>query len=177
MKGWRPLKLEELSTDSQHLYDVLNDGTDLACVLIGTSYLAELMATVLKEHFIASSIVEKLLDPQRGALGGFATRCDLAYCLNLITKPIYNDLIIVAQIRNQFAHKHLALDFADASVRELCAKLTTWRILLKGADDTLPGDVTPEEQRILARNQFKISVVLMTTRIHVDALSRQRAQS
>ena len=98
MKHWKPIKLEELSKDTQKVYDVLNRESDLACVLIGTSYLAELLASALTEKFAKTSIAEKLLDPQRGAVGGFATRADLAYCLGFIRKPVYQDLIKIAEL-------------------------------------------------------------------------------
>lgn len=72
MKRWQPRKLEDLSEDTKAVYETLNEGSDLACVLIGTSYLAELLASAIKVSFIESSVSEKLLDPQRGAVGGGA---------------------------------------------------------------------------------------------------------
>jgi DNA-binding MltR family transcriptional regulator len=176
-KGWQPLSLDELSEDSQKVYGVLNEESDLACVLIGTSFLAELLATTLKEHFIASTIVEKLLDPQRGTVGGFATRADLAYCLGLVSKPIYSDLIRVAEIRNQFAHRHLALDFSNDDVRQACEELHAWRALLHGQEEERDEKETAEQLRARARNQFNLTVVLIGSRIHVDAFSRQHRKA
>ena len=174
MKHWRPLDLKALSEDTQKVYDVLNHEPDMPCVLIGTSYVAELLATLLKEHFIASSVVDRILDPQRGAIGGLATRADVAYCMGLIKKSAYQDLMKIAEIRNLFAHKHLALDFGDSTVREACEALESWKMLLLGEDENVPDDVTSDELRARARNQFKISVALLAQRIHVDALSRKR---
>ncbi len=73
MGRWKPIKLEDLTQDTRRVYDILNEESDLACVLIGTSYLAELLASTIKVGFIESSVSENLLDPQRGAVGGFAT--------------------------------------------------------------------------------------------------------
>jgi DNA-binding MltR family transcriptional regulator len=176
MKHWQALKLEDLSEDTKAVFDTLNEGSDLACVLIGTSYLAELLASTIKVSFIESSVSEKLLDPQRGAIGGLATRADLAYCLGLINKAVYQDIIRVAEIRNMFAHKHLALDFGDNTVRKACDELQAWRLVLLGEEEEVPVDPTPRQRQMRARNQFKLSVVLMGTRIHVDALSK-RVQS
>ena len=176
MKRWQPLKLKDLSEDTQKVYDILNQESDLACVLIGTSYLAELLASAIKVSFVESSVSEKLLDPQRGAVGGFATRADLAYCLGLISKNVYRDLIRIAETRNMFAHKHLALDFGDSTIRKTCEELQAWRILLHGEEEEVPAEPSPKQIQMRARNQFKISVVLMGSRIHVDALSK-RAKS
>lgn len=174
MKRWRSLKLEELSESTQKVYDILNQESDLACVLIGTSYLAELLASTIRVSFIESSVSEKILDPQRGAVGGFATRADLAYCLGLIGKSAYQDLIKVAEIRNLFAHKHLALDFGVATIRKACEELQAWRVLLLGEEEELPIEATQEQMRIRARDQFNMSVVLLSSRIHVDALSKRQ---
>jgi DNA-binding MltR family transcriptional regulator len=173
MKRWEPLKLEQLSEDTQKVYDILNHESDLACVLIGTSYLAELLASTIKTIFIETSISEKILDPQRGAVGGFATRADLAYCLGLIDKKVYQDLIRVAEIRNLFAHKHLALDFGETTIRGACEKLQAWRVVLMGEKEELPIKPTQEQIRVRARNQFNISIILLGSRIHVDALSKK----
>ena len=172
MKKWRSLGLDELSADLDALYHTLNDESDLACVLIGTSYLAELLATTLRIQLIEGSTSDRLLDPQRGALGNFATRADLAYCLSLISKSVYQDLSRVAEIRNQFAHRHLSLTFNDPSVRTACGGLQAWRIMLTGEDEVVHDDPTEEQLGTLARNQFKMTIVLVGMRIHVDALGR-----
>lgn len=173
MKRWQPIKLEDLSGDTKAVIETLNEGSDLACVLIGTSYLSELLASTLKVGFIESSVSEKLLDPQRGALGGFATRADLAYCLGLISKAVYQDIIKVAEIRNMFAHRHLALDFGEISVRKTCDELQSWRFVLLGEKEEVPIEPTPGQIRMRARNQFKLSVVFIGMRIHVDALGKE----
>jgi DNA-binding MltR family transcriptional regulator len=173
MGRWKPIKLEDLSEDTRRVYDILNDESDLACVLIGTGYLAELLASTIKVGFIESSISESLLDPQRGAVGGFATRADLAYCLGLIGKDVYQDLIKVAEVRNIFAHNHLALSFADCAVRKICDELKAWRFMLLGENEEVTADPTLEQIQMRARNQFKLSVVFVGMRIHVDALSRK----
>lgn len=166
MKDWHPLKLEELSGDTQKVYDILNQESDLACVLIGTSYLAELLASIIETSFIETSVSKKLFDPQRGAVGGFATRADLAYCLGLINKDFYKDLMKVAEIRNVFAHKHLALDFGDSTIRKYCQELQAWR--------KLGFKLSQEQMQPPARFQFNISVILIGSGIHVDALSLGR---
>lgn len=173
MKGWRPIKLEELSEDTQKVYDILNQEPDLACVLIGTSYLSELLASTLSVSFIKSRVAEKLLDPKRGVIGGFVSRADLAYCLGLIAKNAYNDLLKVAEIRNKFAHRYLALDFGDQAIQTECDKLQAWRVLLHDDEEEHSSEDTEGYFRKRARNQFNLSVVLLGNRIHLDALGRR----
>src|SRR5690349_7710853 len=71
-------EIEALSEESEHLYNVINEEPDLACVLIGTSYLDYALASLLKRYFIDSEVVPKLLEPPRGALSTFASRYDTA---------------------------------------------------------------------------------------------------
>ena len=77
----------------------------------------------------------------------------------------------MAVIRNMFAHKHIALDFDDSTVRKLCGELEAWRILQGEEDD--PAEPSPEQLRILARNQFNLSVILIGSRLHVDTLGKR----
>lgn len=171
MKRWKPVNLEELSGDTQKVFDVLNAESDLACVLIGTSYLYELLANIVEVSFIETSISGKLLDPQGGAIGQFATRADLVYCLGLINKGVYQDLARIAIIRNMFAHKHIALDFGNDTVRNRCGELEAWRILQDEEDEQ--AEPLQEQLRILARNQFNLSVIFLGSRLHVDALGKR----
>src|SRR5437899_3106263 len=87
---------------SRQVYDVLNNESDLACVLIATSYLDNALATLLKRHLIESSVVNRVLESPRGPLSSFASRSDLAYCLGLISKGLRKNLEIIGQIRNTF---------------------------------------------------------------------------
>lgn len=171
MKRWKPINIEELSSDTKKVFDVINNESDLACVLIGTSYLSELLANLIEVTFIKTSISGKLLDPQNGPIGQFATRADLAYCLDLINKNIYQDLGIVAGIRNMFAHKHFALDFSDKTIGDECGKLKAWRILQDKQER--PEELTQKQMRVQARNQFNLSVVLIGQRMHLSVLSKK----
>lgn len=168
----KSLTLEELSEDTEKVFAVLNEESDLVCVLIGTSYLDELLASILRAKLIESSITDKLLSP-RGPIGSFAARADLAYSLALINKSVYSDLIKIAEIRNRFAHRHLALDFGDAEVRSDCEELQAWRFLEDG-DKVVLDDPTSDQLRTRARNLFKLSVVFLGARIHVDAFGHRR---
>ena len=175
MKRWKPINIKELSDDTKKVFDVLNDESDIACVLIGTSYLSELLANIIEASFIDTSISGKLLDPQCGVIGQFAVRADLAYCLGLINKNFYQDLGIVAVIRNMFAHKHLALDFSDEIVRNKCGELKAWKILQSGEEKD--AELSQKQLRVQARNQFNMSVILMGQRIHVDVLSTKNQRN
>lgn len=167
---WKPKNLKELSEDSYEVYHILDDESDLACVLIGTSYLGELLATALKNSFIKSKVSERILHPNTGILGGFAARADIAYCIDIIDKNNYQDLLKIAEIRNQFAHKHHIVDFNNNIIQSYCEELKSCLLLFPYKKDP---DLSAEDLRYRARNQFNLSVVFFGTNIHANAKSKQ----
>jgi DNA-binding MltR family transcriptional regulator len=160
---------EQLSADIHHLSDVINEGSDLACVVVGAAFLDGALKSLLAKKLLRSTVADKLLD-ESSALGNFAARADLAYCLGLVKKEHYQDLNRVSQIRNQFAHKHLQLDFADPKVCELCGKLNEWKLLLHGKEPDTPLEPTPAQLTTIARNQFTLSVMFLCNWLLLAAL-------
>ena len=176
MKLKPPKKLEDLYEDTQKVYDVLNHESDLACVLIGTSYLSELLGSAIRTVLRKSNTTENLLAPGKGVLGSFKARVDLAYCLKIIEKRDRQDLDTIGKIRNSFAHRHLSFDFTDSEVEKECNNLNAW--ILKFNNEEINSDPHIEnipEQIIkvdTTRQKFVISVVMLKQRIIMGALKQ-----
>lgn len=120
MPSRTPLPPESLSADSKHLYDLLNEGTDSSVIIVGVSYIDACLASLLAKRLLKSSVTEKLLDSRSGAIGSFAARSDLAYTLALIDKPMYQDLLVLAELRNETAHHHFELSFTSEAIVQGC---------------------------------------------------------
>jgi DNA-binding MltR family transcriptional regulator len=172
----RLVPVEQLSEDTRKLFDVLNGESDLSCVIIGAAFLDTALATLLKRHLASSSITEKMLSPN-GALGAFAVRADLAYCLGLISNYHYRDLCTIGKVRNHFAHDHLGLAFSEPEIRHLCDGLHQWRMLLHGDADDSPHGLTERQLATRARNQFNLSVVLLANRLLLTTLGLKHSNS
>ena len=164
--------LEQLSANTRQLYDVLNNESDLACVVIGAAFLDNVLASLVGAKLLDSSVTKRLLD-SNGVLGSFTSRADLAYCLGLIEKEGYNDLRIIAKIRNLFAHSHLHLSFNELKVHDLCNQLRQWRVL-EAEKEEFPTNPTAEQLRMIARNQFNFSVVLLANRLVLTGFSLKK---
>jgi len=168
----RPIpQLEGLTEDSQRLAEALStEEPDLSVVLIGSSYLDACLGALLKQFLRDGSITEKLLDSRSGALGSFTARSDLCYCLKLISKEIYQDLITIAEIRNELAHNYLSLSFSTDSVSDRCARLkyfSSLRVvqpLRDGVDQFLK----------VSRTRFVLSVIFLSQDILNKGRSTQR---
>ena len=169
----KPIKIEQLSQNTQAVYDVLNHESGLACVLIGTNFLDQILASLLENTFITSKVVQNLLNPASGAIGAFSVRSDLSYCLGLINKPQYQDLIKIATIRNQFAHSYLSLSFGSPEIQNLCNDLTGWELYLMEdhEDIQVPDeDLTEQQIRMAARNKFNLTVIFLGSSLSIKSL-------
>lgn len=113
---------DRLSAESSRVMRALESEADLATAVVGASYLEASLGTLLAQALLRSSVTERALDP-RGALGTFSARADLVYALALIPKPMYQDIGVIAEVRNRFAHSHAMLSFNDAEVAALCGRL------------------------------------------------------
>jgi DNA-binding MltR family transcriptional regulator len=163
--------VEGLSKDGQSVYDVLNDEPDLSAVLVGTSYVDACLAALLEGFFLKGSTASELLDA-KGALGSFKSRSDACYCLGLINKCLYQELLVIAVIRNLFAHHHLALNFAIPEVVEQCKKLSYVADL-----PIISSDERPLEKLLnTPRNKFVLSVVFISQRLLIKGQEVKHVQ-
>jgi|SRR5882724_9729751 len=171
--------VETLSEESGRLYDVLNHESDLACVLIAASYIDHALASLLKRHFVQSKAVKKLLDPPRGAVSTFASRCDLAYCLGLIPKSFYQNLETVGKIRNAFAHSYLSLRLNDSEIGGLVNMLvapTIHQTITVDGDDVTHSGPSPLPLKGSIRDKFNTIVVLMVNSLLLSGLATRHSE-
>lgn len=169
-------EVETLSEESRRLYDVLNNESDLACVLTATSYLDYALATLLKRHLIESSVVNRVLEPPRGQLSSFASRSDLAYCLGLIPKGLHKNLEIIGQIRNTFAHSYLSLELAAPELCQLIDLLippTIHHTITVDEDSVKHSGPVPMPLAGSPRQKFNTIVIMMVNRLLLTGLAKK----
>ena len=83
---------EELDEQLPKFFKILNEGSDLSCVLLSVNYLDEILRSILGKILKNSKVTKSILNPSSGTLGTFSARRDLDYCLGIIDKRIFNDL-------------------------------------------------------------------------------------
>ncbi|HLE62783.1 MAG TPA: MltR family transcriptional regulator [Pyrinomonadaceae bacterium] len=165
--------VEGLSKDGQSVYDVLNGEPDLSAVLVAASYIDACLGALLEGFFLKSSVATKMLDAKGGSLGSFNSRSDACYCLGLINKRLYQDLLVIAEIRNQFAHHHLALSFAVPEVAEQCEKLSYVAGLRNGNSDE---PLLDSKHLRTPRNRLVLSAVLISQQLLIKGLEVKHVQ-
>jgi DNA-binding MltR family transcriptional regulator len=169
--------VETLSGESQALFDVLNGEPDLACVLVGTSFLEEALASMLHQYFFSTKVAKKLLNPANGPLGTFSARIDLAFSLGLIDSSTHNDLHIVRKVRNAFAHSRLSLTFACRDIMSLCRKLKWYERTRLWKEEEARTRLSTDQLRVTIRNRFTISVALISQWLLVQGLGVKKVKA
>lgn len=169
--------LKNLCEDVRKLCDVINKESDLAAVLVCSSFIDACLALLLQHHFKKSSISDKILDSRSGILGTFQSRTDVAYCLGLLTKKRYQDLVFIGEIRNKFAHFHLQLDFQNAEIIQLCKSIKYFDFAVK--DET--GKAIPDEKKLdflkhaeNPRYRFTMTVLMISNEILLAVLAKAK---
>lgn len=170
------LPVQTLSADTQKFFDVLNDEPDFSVVVVACAYLDACLGSILKNYLLESKISMKLLDARSGALGALGARTDACYSLGLIPKRIYQDLLVLAEIRNHVAHHHLTLTFASPELAEGCKSLKYAEMLERWDRDDgelmfKPGQLND------TRTRFVMTVVLLSQRLLLIALEVKRVNS
>ena len=122
------LDLKNLSEETTRFLEILNSGTDLACVLIGTNFLDVCLHDMLSLSLKKGETTNQILNHNKGFIGSFRNRSDLCYCMDLIDKKIYQDLIKISEIRNEVAHSHIVSVFQKERISKRCNELNYWKI-------------------------------------------------
>jgi DNA-binding MltR family transcriptional regulator len=142
-----------------------HDEPDRVLAVVGAAYLDSILDSLLRSVFVDSQEDVDLLMGPSGALGANGSRCQLAYCLGLITRDQRDDLKAIAKIRNKFAHDFRVTSFDMSPVRDYCASLKSPAELAAMPGKLFSPDVA---QRLVeyvgqitatSREKFRMSVI------------------
>jgi DNA-binding MltR family transcriptional regulator len=109
--------------ERKHLQESLASGDVVVCVVVSTSFIDHALSRMLARLFIKGSTSEKILDHNKGILGSLNAKSDLAYCLGLIPKTLYQNLKTIAELRNKIAHRLEDYTFYHEEIAPFCNKL------------------------------------------------------
>lgn len=97
--------------------------TDRASAILSGAMLDEMLALLAKAKCMDETVAEDRLFAPQKPLGAFVARIDICYVLGLISEAEWKGLLIVAKIRNGFAHRLENLSFEDESLSALAGNL------------------------------------------------------
>jgi hypothetical protein len=137
---------------------------DRGAAVVGGGFLeaklTELIQVVLRDD---EDTARQLFKPT-GPLGGFGNKVLVGYMLRLYRKETRNDLILIGEIRNRFAHRPEPTTFATDFVRERCEKLTIFERVWGEIPGT-PIPTRPYDQKS-ARHIYLQSISLAANFFH-----------
>lgn len=115
-----------LSKSSEMLWTLAAPTSHHSLVLVGVSYLDELLRAALHEFLCGSQkSLDELLDNETSGIGSFNLRINIAFACGLIDCELRQELHTLRKIRNKFAHSHAAISLDHESVRNLVKSLIT----------------------------------------------------
>ncbi len=96
------------------------------------------------------SVHNDLFQPT-GALGNYAVKVRLAYLLGWIGADIYKDLLMIAKIRNRFAHVIEAKDFSDSKIHAWLQNMRCFQLIpdmIKRLQKRVEDDPIPQNKTL-----------------------------
>jgi DNA-binding MltR family transcriptional regulator len=167
-----PIPPELLSSDTDRFYELLNNAPDVSLVVVASGYIDACLASLLAKHLRVGATTEQLLDSRTGAIGSFAARAALAYGLALVSKELYHDLQVFAELRNEVAHHHFELRLTEPSVAAHCMSL---KYILSLRDASTGHPIFDPPMVSAPRERFTMSAMMVASRLLLTALAEKHA--
>ena len=104
--------------------------SDQAAALTGPAYLEHILEILLQASFRTLTADEKqrMFDgSSNGILGTMSSKIRVAFAMRLIEKEIYDDLKLINDIRNVFAHTLHEINFSHDLVKQDCENLKSYK--------------------------------------------------
>src|SRR6266480_1691168 len=125
--------LPNLCVDAARLVEDLERETDRGVALLAVAFLDDVLDLLLRASFVDDpDVVNRLIGPGR-PLESFGSRAHISYCMGLLGADIYNDINLIREIRNDFAHRQ-PTNFEQGDIRLKCNKVRCVSPMLEGND-------------------------------------------
>ena len=109
--------------DINKVFDEVFNQTDRASAIVSCSLLDELLERTIRGHLLDSDSVRHHLFSGPAPLSTMSAKTNMAYHLGLISKAIFEDLIIIRRVRNEFAHSFEPVNFESECIQHRCKLL------------------------------------------------------
>lgn len=102
--------------ERESFFEAFSHETDRGMAIVAVCYLDNILEKLIRAAYIQDPKVSSLFRNNQ-VLHAFYNKICIAYFSGLIPQAVYDDLILVAEIRNKFAHGILAnLKFSDETI-------------------------------------------------------------
>lgn len=104
-------------------FDEVFKQTDRASAIVSSSLLEELLERLILAFLIDNEKTKNNLFDGMAPLSTMSAKINVAYHLGLINKNEYEDLKIIKNIRNDFAHSFETINFETQRIKNKCIRL------------------------------------------------------
>ncbi len=165
----KKLKFDDISIlDYQKLAKEFKDETDRGMAILASSYVEIYLGKYLKSFMTDTADIDELFN-RDGPFATFSQRIKAAYALGYIDKITKNNLELIREIRNGFAHNFKIKSFDNSRITSLCNKLSTAHFR---------GITTTNKKYIQFRHRdhYILAVAFFTGKAHNNMLERQKGK-
>jgi DNA-binding MltR family transcriptional regulator len=107
------------------MWQQLHNESDRGIALIMVAYLDDVLAGALRAALVDDKEAAEVLFGPHGSASSLSERINLAYMVGLIGPRMRDDMIILKDIRNAFAHYHHDVKFEDQDIDARCHNFKT----------------------------------------------------
>jgi DNA-binding MltR family transcriptional regulator len=180
-RGKKKPSLRDLTRESPTQEDtqaILNYAAKIAKaeeVPVGADRIIAISMGALLDSLIEARIVHALKNKDdieemfadRGPLGTFSSKIQMAYALGQIDSTVRDDLNCIRRIRNVFAHAKTSVTMDTPLVAKECAKLKLMRLACKNVDKDAFNVVM---KNMKPRNLFHFHAALISANLQLGQL-------
>jgi hypothetical protein len=132
--------------DERDAHAEIEASFDRAAAIVSAAFVDDRLTAALKSRLhYDKKIIDSMFNPS-GPLGSFSARINLAFLIGMLSKKSTEDLHIIREVRNEFAHKLTTKSFNAQRVRDLIKNMQVIRnarIRLSGGKNALTMEFSP----------------------------------
>lgn len=136
-------------------FDEVFKQTDRASAIVSSALLEELLERLLLAFLADRTSVKRDLFDGMAPLSTMSAKINLAYYLGLLEQTEFEDLKIIKNVRNDFAHSFEGINFETQRIRDKC-------VLLKTLTSTNPPKVAMDSIKNI-KSLFQINTTLLAS--------------
>jgi hypothetical protein len=104
-----------------------HDGSDRVAAIMGAGLVENNLRKIIHSALPNSTEKRALFEDEGAPFGTFKRKIVAGRAMNLFSERVAKDMDVIRDVRNQFAHSMLGLDFDNEHIKNECAKLAEYR--------------------------------------------------
>jgi hypothetical protein len=116
------------------IYAEIQGSSDRATAIVSTAFIEDRLQRAICRRLVDDERTIKKITAPNGALSGFDNKLQLGYLLGVYIKDTRDNIMIVGQIRNKFAHRTTIKSFDDFALGRLFDRFTLHKRIVPPED-------------------------------------------